>query len=131
MVSNPDRYREINLSTKQVGRMRSGDFGKEVNRITNFDVGRTRDTGETIPEFSSRLKKEGLHSPVEIGFTYRGAALLNGHHRYLAANQAGIKKMKGIVHKDDYQDVVHFKAKYTPPGQDYTWRGFGDKNKGR
>lgn len=119
----------MTFSRKQVGRMRSGDFGKPMSRVTEFDTGRTKDNMMNARELGQDLKQQGFKRPLHVAFTYNGAMLLDGHHKYLGATSAGINKLPARVNRDDRQDLIHFKAQYTPPGQEHTWQGFKHKNK--
>lgn len=130
LTAGPQKTRKVTV--KQISRMRSTDFGVPMSRVGEFNMGLTNDGKRmNAKDLAADIKSKGQEKPGTVGFGYRGNYFINGHHRYVAMrdHDAGTKKMNVKIDAEDYKDVVHGLAHYTPPNQDYTWEGYGTKNK--
>ena len=89
---------QFTMTTSRVGRLESGDVeGRRVKdlapeEITNADTPGGEDGDPTYGNYEglkSSVAKHGIKEPIVV----KGTKLWEGHHRYLAAKELGIKKI--------------------------------------
>jgi hypothetical protein len=125
---NPQQF----VSVKRIGRLISGDWGVPMHQVhvhpTQGDEGRLAVAKElAIPSGGRReykmsdltrdVAENGVKEPIEISKSYySGTKVVEGHHRYVAARDAGLTKVPVFyTGSATPQDVVNAAGHYTPP----------------
>ncbi len=79
-----------------------------VNRVSEFNVGRTRDSSKlSIDELAKDIQENGIRNHIQAGFHQGIPALHNGNHRYLAAKKAEVDYMPTAVPNSQHKSFLH------------------------
>ena len=119
--------KNLRISVARIGRLRSGDWEIPMNQVhahpTLGDQGRLqgppRSSGGSrrysMADMTADVAANGVHSPIQLGRKYydpEHVAVTEGHHRYVAARDAGLRDLpvelidNGLCHVS-VDDVLH------------------------
>jgi hypothetical protein len=122
------------MGVKRIGRMVSGDFApRRMRELKSADLeppsGKTA-AGEPLRDMrhlDSDMRASGMRHPLSMGFGKPKAPgmpyLDDGHHRYVAARNAGMEKIPvsldapGMPREELLSRTAEFAGGYTRPGE--------------
>ena len=123
------------LTVRQVGRLTSGDWDVPMRQViphpTMGKDGRLSTIGHpgssggsrsySMEHLTNDIAAHGVREPIGIETQRHGEVdVYEGHHRYVAARQAGAKRIPVSYYPGHDQgrpkQVSHAIARYTPPG---------------
>lgn len=115
------------MSMRQMGTLQAGDVpGMTMSELANDDYARwekdqTSDKyagTDAMEDLTSSVEEHGVKEPIQVGnwggmAGGSGPSVIDGHHRYLAAYDAGNQSRVPVTGRSS---VVNHIARYTPPG---------------
>lgn len=115
----PDNYgpQFRTFTMRQVSRMTSGDYGAPMSELGQYrDVMTAYHSGnKRVSETADDIRAGADIPPIQV-VAGRAAPIVNdGHHRFLAHQEAGKVKIRARIPAGDYAHVMNQVGRYTPP----------------